>query len=412
MEPVVESRREPATDRVIEDRPSISGPAGAPIRVLYVMTTLDVGGAEGQFALLAERLDRRRFDVMVITLGDESALARRLRDVGIPVVALRVVTSAGWHPFRLLAAIPRVLAEVRHFRPAIVHGVLIHGYLLGGFAARFNGVPVLISSRRALSSAKTRFRPLLILEQWVNRFTRVVIANSEAVRQDAIRAEGLPAHKVRVIWNGIVATRYSQPVDESLRVGLELQYSEPVIAIVSNFIRYKGHAHFLRAFAALAAEHTRATAILIGDGPERRTCEALVSDLQIADKVRFLGQRPDVPRLLQLADIVVHPSLTEGFSNAILEAMAAGKPVIATNVGGNPEAVTHGVTGYIVTPADADALLAPMRLLSSDRTLRESMGAAGRQRIASSFSIEGMIQRYEDCYREVVEDSLREAMKR
>ena len=376
---------------------------------MYVTTTLDVGGAEGQFALLAEHLDRRRFDVMVITLGDESALARRLRHAGIPVVALRVVTSEGWHGFRLIAAIPRLVAEVRQFGPAIVHGVLIHGYLLGGLAARLNGVPVLITSRRALSSVKTRFRPLRLMELWVNRFTRVILANSEAVRQDAIRAEHLPADKVRVIRNGIDVAFYSRPLDESLRVELQLQHCEPVIAVVANFIRYKGHAYFFRAFAALAAEYTRATALMIGDGPERLACEALVRELQIADKVRFLGQRSDVPQLLQLADMVVHPSLTEGFSNAILEAMAAAKPVIATNVGGNPEAVVDGLTGFLVAPADADALLAPMRVLSRDRLQRESMGAAGRQRVTSSFSIDEMIQRYEDCYREVIEGFLREA---
>ena len=388
------------------ERPTQTG-SDHRVRLIYVISTLDIGGAEGQFGLLAERLNRSRFEVMVITLGDESALSARLRESGIPVVTLRLLTSGGWHGSKLFSAVRRLVTEVQRFRPAIVHGVLIHGYVLGGLAARLCRVPTFISSRRALASVKTRFPPLRLMEGWVNRFTRVVVANSEAVRQDTIRTEGLPASQVCVIRNGIGVDGSAEPANETLRTELHLQDREPIVAVVSNFIRYKGHVYFCRAFASLVADQPRAAALLIGEGPERPASEALARELGIDRAVHFLGRRSDVGRLLRLADIVVHPSLTEGFSNAILEAMAASKPVIATRVGGNAEAVIDGVTGFLVRSGDADALLTPLRVLTTDPSLRREMGAAGRQRILMEFTVEKMIREYEQLYEKVLADQTR-----
>ena len=372
------------------------------VKVAYVITTLDVGGAEGQFGLLAEGLDRGRFEILVVTLGDESALTARLRRAGIQVTTLRLRTAAGWHALRAASAVSGLLSEIRRFRPQIVHGVLIHGYLLGGVAARLHGVPVFISSRRALASAKTRFRGLGLAEAWVNRFTRVVVANSEAVREDTIRTERLPRAMVCAIHNGIDGTDYPTVPNEALKTSLGLHGSEPVIGVIANFIRYKGHVPFLSAFAQLVADHPRAVALLIGEGQERARCEALAQGLQIGHAVRFLGTRSDVPQLMSLVDFVVHPSLTEGFPNSILEGMASGKPVVATNVGGSPEAVLDGVTGFVVPPGDDQALVAPMRILARDLTRRQSMGAAARQRVLSEFALDRMIRRYERLYEAVV----------
>jgi glycosyltransferase involved in cell wall biosynthesis len=374
------------------------------VKVAYVITTLDVGGAEGQLALLTEGLDRTRFEILVVTLGDESVLTQRLRHAGIKVTVLRLRTAAGRHALRVPSAVWRLLREIRRFRPFIVHGVLMHGCLLGGFAARFQRVPVFIASRRGLADLKTRSRVLLAVESWVNRFTRIVVANSEAVRQDAIQSEHLPPGKVCVIHNGIDVTGYARVPDEAVRADLHLRDGDPVIGVNANFIRYKGHVPFFHAFAQLVAEHPRAVALLIGDGPERGRCEALSRELRLGHAVRFLGTRADVPRLMSVVDFVVHPSLSEGFPNAILEAMASGKPVVATDVGGSAEAVVEGVTGFVVPPGIDEALLAPMRILARDVTRRQTMGAAARQRVLSEFALDKMIRRYECLYEAVLAD--------
>lgn len=379
-------------------------PLPSRVKLAYVITTLDVGGAEGQLALLVEGLDRGRFEVLVVTLGDESALTTRLRRAGIQVTALRLRTAAGRHGLRVPSAVSRLLNEIRRFRPAIVHGVLIHGCLLGGFAARVQRVPVFISSRRGLASLKTGSRVMLAMESWVNRFTRVVIANSEAVRADTIQNEQLATDKVCVIHNGIDPRGYASVPDEALRADLNLRDGDPVIGVNANFIRYKGHVPFFHAFAQLVADHPRAVVLLIGDGPERASCEALARQLRIAHAARFLGTRSDVPRLLSIVDFVVHPSLSEGFPNAVLEAMASGKPVIATNVGGSAEAVVDGVTGFVVAPGDDEALVEPMRILARDAGRRQTMGAAARQRVFTEFALDKMIRRYERLYEAVLAD--------
>lgn len=381
-----------------------TAPLPSRVKVAYVITTLDVGGAEGQLALLVEGLDRGRFEILVVTLGDESALTARLRRAGIQVTALRLRTAAGRHGLRVPAAVSRLLKEIRHFRPAIVHGVLIHGCLLGGFAARVQRVPVFISSRRGLASLKPGSRVMLAMESWVNRFTRLVIANSEAVRADTIQNEQLPTGKVCVIHNGIDARGYASVPDEVLRADLNLRDGDPVIGVNANFIRYKGHVPFFHAFAQLVADHPRAVVLLIGDGPERAACEALAQKLRIAHAARFLGTRSDVPRLLSVVDFVVHPSLSEGFPNAVLEAMACGKPVIVTNVGGSAEAVVDGVTGFVVAPGDDKALVEPMRILARDAGRRQTMGAAARQRVLTEFALDKMIRRHERLYEAVLAD--------
>jgi glycosyltransferase involved in cell wall biosynthesis len=377
-------------------------PTPTRVKVAYVITTLDVGGAEGQLALLTEGLDRARFEILVVTLGDESVLTQRLRRAGIKVTALRLRTAAGRHALRVPSAVWRLLREIRHFRPSIVHGVLMHGCLLGGFAARVQRVPVFVASRRGLADLKTRSRVLLAVESWVNRFTRVVVANSEAVRQDAIRNEHLAPGKVCVIHNGIDATGYAGMPDEAVRADLHLKDGDPVIGVIANFIRYKGHVPFFFAFAQLVADYPRAVALLIGDGPERVRCEALARELQIAHAVRFLRTRPDVPQLMSVVDFVVHPSLSEGFANSILEAMASGKPVVATNVGGSREAVLDGITGFVVEPGSDNALLQPMRILAGDVSRRQAMGTAARQRVTTEFALGKMIRAYERLYETVL----------
>ena len=162
--------------------------------------------------------------------------------------------------------------------------------------------------------------------------------------------------------------------------------------VVSNFIRYKGHEYFLRAWRQVLVEFPSAVALLAGDGVFRAEIERICDDLNIRQSVRFLGVRPDVPALLALADVYVHPSLQEGYSNALLEAMAAGKAVVATAVGGNVEAVSDGVTGLLVPPADAVALeRAITRLLGDGHTAR-AMGERARRYVHERYEMNAMVR--------------------
>jgi glycosyltransferase involved in cell wall biosynthesis len=291
----------------------------------------------------------------------------------------------------------RFARYVRSFRPVILHGFLLHAYVLGSLVGRVTGVPIIVSSRRSLSNFK-RGRPLLNLsERFANRCAHLIIANSEAVRRDTIDSEHLPDDKVIVIHNGLDAQRYEQPPRADLRRHLALN-AGPVVIVVANFMEYKGHTYFLRAWASVCQHFPEATALLVGDGAVRAAREAEGQALGIASNLRFLGTRLDVDHLLAIADLLVHPSLEEGFCNALIEAMAAARPVVATDVGGNREAVIHGETGFLVPPRDTNALAAAMLAVLQQPDRGAALGQAGRRRVLEHFQRSRMVQQYEAVY--------------
>lgn len=379
-------------------------PAAAPrIRLFYLIGTLEVGGAEGQLVQLVTRLDRRRFEPVVCCLSSGGPYVNVLEAAGIPV---KVIGFRGFrifrHPHKVAVQLVRLVRAVRRVRPHVVHGFLFWAYILAAFAARMVRVPVVVASRRGLGHFKANKPHYLALERLANRLTDLVIANSEAVRQDAIREERLPAKKVVVIHNGLALGRLDSSPDAGLRGSLGLEKRGPVVGVVANFIHYKGHQFFLEAWAAAAKQFPTGTALLVGDGPLRREFEARAEAMGLGTSVRFLGTHQDVPALLALMDLVVHPSLEEGFSNAILEAMAAGKPVVATAVGGNPEAVIHKETGLLVPPGDSQALAKAMLWLLEQPREAARFGEAGRRRVAERFEISAMVRQYETVYERLV----------
>ncbi len=377
-------------------------------KILFVIGTLDVGGTERQLVELLTRIDRRRFQPVVCCLSRGGALEGPLRAAGIPihVTGFRGILPRGGG--RTLLTLPSLAAELGRFlrvfrreRPDIVHGFLFWAYVLGAYAARLSRVPVVLASRRSLSHFKAGRRRLMLMERLANSFTDLVIANSEAVRRDAVRSEGLAPDKVIVIHNGVDVTGEA-PTSPGVRAGLGLREDVPVVLAVANLIPYKGHRYLIEAWEKVRASAPGAVCLFAGEGPARPDLERRAAALQLDGSLRFLGTRHDVAELIGSADLLVHPSLEEGFCNAILEAMAAGKPVVATRVGGNPEAVADGVTGILVPPADSRALEEAVLSLLGDPQRRARLGEAGRRRAVECFSIESMVRRYEDLYDETL----------
>ncbi len=367
------------------------------VKVLYVIGTLDVGGTERQLVELAGRLDRSRFEPVVCCLTARGVLADALERAGVRVHV------AGYHGLTIanLRALARFLRIVRAERPGVVHGFLFWAYVLGAFAARVSRVPAVVASRRSLSHFKAGTPHYRLLERVANRLTDLVVANSEAVRRDAIDTERLPPEKVRVVYNGLDLDSYRGAPDPATRRALDIPDQAPVVLVVANFIAYKAHQDFMEAWAPIVRTTPGAVAVLVGEGPTRSDIEALARELGIEHAVRFAGRRMDVPDLLAASDLLVHPSLQEGFSNAILEAMAAGKPVVATAVGGNVEAVVDGQTGFLVPPADAPALTDAVRRVLCDADLRRTLGEAARDRAARLYDVRRMVAEYEQLYDEV-----------
>ena len=244
-----------------------------------------------------------------------------------------------------------------------------------------------------------------LLQRLACRMADCVLVNAEAVRQRLI-AEGFAARKIAVIPNGINIEGFaSRPGRDTLRRALGLPAFGPLVTVVARLNPLKGLEPFLEAARRIAERLPEARFLVVGDSepsprrpPYRATLEALAARLGLSARVSFLGFRSDVAELLAASTVSVLPSLSEGLSNVLLESMAVGVPVVATRVGGNPEAVEHGVTGLLVAPGDAFALAHAVTLLLEHPHLARCYGEAARRRVHERFSDLRMVRATEDFY--------------
>lgn len=371
--------------------------ATRPLRITYVIGSLEVGGTETQLVQLASRLPRERFDVEVWCLGRAGALGDSLAAGGVRVRELDLRSRRVAHAPRNLARMVRLWRAMRGRRPDVVHGLLYWAYVTGALTGRAAGVPVVVASRRSLGRFKEGHRAMLLLEGVANRATDLVVANSEAVRADAIRQERLDPERVLVIPNGVDVERFAAQA-APVRAELGVPADAPLVGVVANLIHYKGHLAFLDAWRRIRERRPDAHALLVGEGPMRAAIERRADELGVAGSVHLLGRRSDVPGLLAAMDVVAHPSEEEGSPNAVLEAMAAGRAVVATAVGGTPEAVLDGRTGLLVPPGDPEAMARAVTALLDDPARAGEMGAAARERVRSEFAVDVMVERYRSLY--------------
>jgi glycosyltransferase involved in cell wall biosynthesis len=297
---------------------------------------------------------------------------------------------------------------VRRQRIALVHSYGLYPNLFAVPAARAAGARA-IASIRDLGDHLSWWRRHL--QRWTCSLADRVVANAFAVRSRLIE-EGYPGGRVTVIHNGIDLERYrSLRTGDRVREELRIPRGAPLVAMLARLTHLKGAEYFLEAASIAGRACPEAHFLVVGDSKclglgnpaYRPSLEALASRLGLDGRVRFAGFRTDVPELLAGAAVSVQPSLSEGLSNVVLESMAAGLPVVATAVGGNPEMVVEGETGLLVPPRDAAALAAALARLLSDAPLARRLGEAGRRRVAERFSLQAMCARTVDVYREVLQ---------
>ena len=364
------------------------------IRVLFFIDSFNSeAGTENQLIEIIRRMDTRRFELFAACFEDGD----RLR--GLPVTPL-VFPVHSVFSFRGLWQLWRACREIRRRRIDIAHTFMTKATIVGVVAARCAGCPAVITSRRNLGYWYSPF--YLFLFRLLNRLTSRVLANSEGARRSAIEIERINGPGVDVIYNGVDVARFSRPSAPAVRERLGIPPNARVVGVVANYRPVKDLATFLRAAHRIAARHSDAAFLLAGKGPLREELGRLAETLNIAGKVFFTDGAGDVADYLPLLHVACLSSTTEGFSNAILEYMAAGLPVVATDVGGNAEAVTDGVTGYIVPAGATEAFAEAVDKLLDDDELRRSMGVAGRRRCREAFDIGDCVRRYERYYGELL----------
>jgi glycosyltransferase involved in cell wall biosynthesis len=382
------------------------------IKIAFVIGTLDLGGTEHQLVALAKGLDRSRFMPVVFCLTATGPLVADLEKAGLEIRCLGLRGLSIWrNPIQVAQCLLAFFADLKQEKPEIIHGFLFHAYVLGAFAARIARIPIVVASRRSLSHFKAGKPHYSLVERLANWMTDLIVANSEAVKNDVVRQEKVEPSKIRVIHNGIDPSLCDVPADPALRASLQIPEGARVIGVVANLIHYKGHRFFLQACQEIKRQHSAVKFLLIGDGPCRGELEAFARELGLEKDVLFLGSRRDIPQLLALMDVAVLPSLEEGFPNAVLEAMAAAKPVVATRVGGVPEAVVHGETGLLVPSKDPEALAEAICLVLEHRTEAARFGEAGRRRVADCFDLLTMILQYEAMYERLVTEKCHDRIR-
>ena len=360
------------------------------VRILHVIATLDPAGAERQMAQLCRRLDRREFEPAVCCLTRGGALEESLRAAGVPVTILH---KRGRWDLRVLSRLSEV---IREFQPQIVHTWLPTANTLGRLAARCCGVPVLIASERAADRWKGPVRRMA--DRFLAHCTNRIITNSEAVRQFLTGRIGLPEQLISVIRNGLDIVEFDS-VSERLSAPPPPADGKLVVGSVGRLEPQKGYAYLLPAMLEVRAVLPQAQLWIVGAGPEAPELGSQAKELGLIGTVHFLGPRSDVPALMRRFDLFVLSSLWEGLPNAALEAMAARRAVVATNVDGTPEAVLDGSTGLLVPPRDSAALAKAIIELLTDEARRRQFGEAGRRRVEREFSMERMVSQTEALYR-------------
>jgi glycosyltransferase involved in cell wall biosynthesis len=375
-----------------------------PTRILYVIINLEVGGTEKQLVELVRGLDPVKFEPHVCCLRGGGPLVAEMERMGIPLTLFRFPPldySMKLEATRNFAfQVGEISALMRKVKPVIVQGLLPMAFVSAGIAAKLARVPLLITSRRSLGCYKEKRFLLRQLENMVNLWTDLVVANSEAVRADTVSRERVNPVKVRIVYNGVKVPARRGRVSLSRLVGRNVD--GPTVCLPANFFPYKGHSDFIQAAGIVAKEVPEAMFLLAGDGMLRSRIEAEINDLRLADRFILTGLRHDMEKIMAGVDLVALTSIEEGFPNVVLEAMAAGKPVVATRVGGVPEAVEDGKTGLLVAPRNPESLGRALVRLLKNKSEAESMGRAARERVKARFTISRMVRSYEGIYSELL----------
>lgn len=363
----------------------------ARLRLAFCVTELDPGGAERALVELVTRLDRTRFAPRVYCLSGRGALVDRLEGAGIETVLLRA--RSRWD----LGVVGRLKDELVRQRPHVLQSWLFHANLAGRLAGWWGGVPVIISGIRV---AERRSKWPLRLDRWTQRLVDAHVCVSQSVCEFSERVAGLDRRKLRVIPNGVEASRFSQaPPWDGGTLGIPPE--SPVMVAAGRLDRQKGFDLLLRAIADGGRFPRDPHWVVVGEGPERKNLERQIAELGLQGSVHLPGWRADLPGILRAATGFVLSSRWEGMPNVVLEAMAAGLPVVATGVEGVRELVIDPETGWIVPPDDVVALTTALRALLTDPAGGVQRGVAGARRVRETFTWQRVCAAYSDLYCEM-----------
>ena len=370
--------------------------------ILFVIRSLEIGGAERQMQLLVGQLHGHTHCCRVYSLQAGGPLERWFEDLGVPVFSGGLKKGdMSRAPWKVVLAEWSLLRLIYKLKPSVIHCFLPLITFMGALSGRIARVPLVVTSRRALGTHQRRYPVLRPLDHVASRLSHRVTVNSQAVWNDMVRRDHVDASKLVLIYNGVATGPFEAALSyrEDVRRDLGIKGNAKVMIVIANLIPYKGHSDLIQAAREVINRFPDAIFLLVGeDRGIQKELEQRVANFGVGQSVRFLGRQDDVPKLLAASDISVLPSHEEGFSNVILESMAAGLPVVATDVGGNREAILDGITGWLIPHKDPGALAAKIIDLLRDPAKAKEWGIGGRERVNRMFTVKRMVAAHINLY--------------
>lgn len=366
--------------------PAAEAAPGQPRRVMLMTDEMEVGGSQRQIVQLALGLKARGVTCAVLYFINPSFLVEQLQAAGIETI--RVNKTARVDP----GFVRRLRQAIRAWAPDVVHCYSFTAELWGAIACRLLPArerPVLISSVRGTYEwyGRNQWR----MKRWVSSQSASIISNSREGAEYAARQMHWPMHHFHVVHNGVSVTEPDAARVDLLRQHYLQNTFDTLVLFVGRLVEHKNLPRLLQAFAQVVKQRPRTRLLLAGSGPLHDALAAQIGQLGLQDHALLLGEQSEVPALMEAADLVVLPSLREGLSNVVLEAMALGRAVLSTPVGGIPQAIDNGRHGVLVEPTDTDALARALLTLIDDPALRERLGRAAQHKVLEQYSPPAMV---------------------
>lgn len=355
-------------------------------KILHLITGLEIGGAEMMMLKTLPRM-QSDFNNRVCCIMGHGPMGEKLEAAGIPVYYLNLRNIFD------LAVIIRFKKIARDFQPDILATYLIHADLFGRILGKIFGIKKIVCSVR-VKLVQAKYLPLLFLDALTSPLVTHYHFNSQTVADMYHKFFFLPKSKIIVIPNGLEIEKYSIPIDaHAKKRELGIPQDKIVIGCVAKLRQQKGHKYLMSAFAEVFKNNQNIFLLLAGDGDERKNIEKQIKDFNIQNSALLLGNRNDIPELLQVIDIFVLPTLFEGMSNALMEAMAAGKPIIATDIPENKELIINNISGILASAKNPKSIADSIRELIVNKTQAQNIASRAKKEALERFSLENITQK-------------------
>jgi glycosyltransferase involved in cell wall biosynthesis len=367
------------------------------MRVMFLSTSMGMGGADKQLLSAAQLMQAQGHDVCIVSLTELGPMGLEARSQGIRTESLDMRRGVP-DPRGLI----RLIRLVRAWRPDVLHSHMVHANLMARVVRLFARIPVMVSTIHNIYEGGPLWMAAYRISNGLVDHMTII---SEAAADRFVKERIVPRELLTCVPNGVDTERFRQVAPgtrAALRSSIGVEDHEFVWLAVGRFELAKDYPNMLRAFAQVRQRESRAVLLLVGHGSLQVETESLAQSLGLGDRVRFLGVRSDVPEIMASGDGYVMSSAWEGMPIALLEAAAAGLPIVATRVGGNHEVVRDGESGYLVPPRDHEALgQAMLRLMQQAPEERRAMGERGREHVRVHYGLGRVVERWEDLYRQV-----------